>query len=248
MKSSEAEVAGVQTNGSEVRGERGAQALREASFPISWRGYDRSEVDRFLGETAEWVEGLVLQGGDATIVQRQIGRVGEQTAEILGLAEETARRMRTEAADEIEQIRAAARDEAARARAEADSHARRVRAEAEQEAERAREELEQELRSHRVEAAAKVSKMLSDASRKAELIVEEALRRRNRLRSATEQLKRDRTQILDDAGALADELSKVVATHANITRRVTERAEVGQPGTRAEVEVPPGSGPDPLLD
>jgi DivIVA domain-containing protein len=227
----------MQGNGSETRQTNRAQALREAAFPVSWRGYDRSEVDRFLGETAEWIEGLVHQGGDATIVQRQLSKVGEQTAEVLGVAEETARRMRTEAAEETERIRAAARDEVARVRAEADTYARAVRADAEGEAERARAELEEELRTERVQASAKVSKMLAEASRKAERILEEAVRRRTRLRAATEQLKRDRTQILDDAGALADELAKVVATHAEITKRVSDRPDT------VEAAPDPAEGP-----
>ena len=232
----------MHNNGSETRQESRAQALRGATFPVSWRGYDRSEVDRFLGETAEWIEGLMHQGGDASIVQRQLSKVGEQTAEILGLAEETARRMRTEAAEETDRIRAAARDEAARVRAEADTYARSVRTDADNAADGARAELEEELRRERVETSAKVSKMLAEATKKADRILDEAVRRRARLRAATEQLKRDRGQILDDTGALADELAKVVATHAEITKRVTERADPAT-GARAAAEGPPETQP-----
>ena len=44
----------MQSNGIEVKGNGRLQALREMTFPLALRGYSRSEVDRFLGETAEW--------------------------------------------------------------------------------------------------------------------------------------------------------------------------------------------------
>lgn len=239
----------MQHNGGEERRDGRVETLRTTTFPMAWRGYDRTEVDRFLGETAEWVEGLMQQGADATVVQRQLSKVGEQTAGILGLAEETARRMRTEAADEMENLRAGARDEVAKARAEADSYARSVRTAADEEANSLRAEAEEDVRRRRIEASSKVEKMLAEAAKKADEVVAEAVRRRNRLRSATEQLKRDRTQILDDAGALADELSKVVATHAEITKRVSSRADGAERVGAGEGQPEAGpADPNSLLD
>ncbi len=241
----------MQSNGIEVKGNGRLQALREMTFPLALRGYSRSEVDRFLGETAEWVERLVARGADATVVQHELSRVGEQTAGILAAAEDTARRMRTEAADEVERMQATTRDHAARVRAEAESYAETTRAEADRYVETARKELEEEIRRRRIEASAEVDARISEAAGKAGRIVDDALRRRNRLKAATEQLKRTRHEILDDAGMLADELAQVVATHAEVTRNVTERSEAGtaRVGT-VEPEQEPASPIDPksLLD
>lgn len=239
------------SNGQEVRGNGRLQALREMTFPLALRGYSRPEVDRFLGETAEWVERLVARGADATVVQHELSRVGEQTAGVLSAAEETARRMRTEAADEVERMQASTRDHAARVRAEAESYAETTRAEADRQAEAARKELEAEIRRRQLEASAEVERKIDEAAKKADAIVEDALRRRNRLQAATEQLKRTRHEILDDAGMLADELAQVVATHAEVTRNVTERAEAGAvPAGAPEADVEQGSPVDPksLLD
>lgn len=239
----------MQENGFEGKRDGRLRELREANFPLALRGYSRSEVDRFLGETAEWVEQLVLRGADATVVQQELSRVGEQTADILSAAEDTARRMRSEAADEVEATRAGVRDQAARTRAEAESYAETTRAEADRHVETARRELEEELRRRHVEAAANVDKMVSDASAKADQIVDEALRRRDRLNAATEQLKRTRYEILDDAGSLADELAQIVATHAEVTRNVTQRAEATAviPG-ESEAEEASTADRDRLLD
>lgn len=219
----------MQENGIELKHDGRLRALREADFPLSLRGYSRPEVDRFLGETAEWIEQLMLRGADANVVQSELSRVGEQTAGILSAAEDTARRMRAEAAEEVEATRAAARDRAARMRAEAESYAETTRSEADGHAAAVLGGLDEEMRRQRIDASAKVEKMLADASAKADRIVEDALRRRDRLNSATEQLKRTRGEILEDAGSLADELAQVVATHAEVTRNVVQRdeAEVG---------------------
>ena len=219
----------MQEKGFELKHDGRLRELREADFPLSLRGYSRPEVDRFLGETAEWVEQLMLRGADATAVQSELSRVGEQTAGILSAAEDTARRMRAEAADEVEKIRAAARDHAARMRAEAESYAEAKRSDADREATAARTALQEDLRRSRIDAATKVEKMVGESEGRAQRIVEEALRRRDRLNAATEQLKRTRGEILDDAGSLADELAQVVATHAEVTRNVVQRdeAEVG---------------------
>jgi DivIVA domain-containing protein len=230
----------MQETGFELKHDGRLRALREADFPLSLRGYSRPEVDRFLGETAEWVEQLMQRGADASAVQSELSRVGEQTAGILSAAEDTARRMRAEAADEVEKARAAARDHAARMRAEAESYAEAKCSDADREATAARTALKEDLRRSRIEASAKVEKMVREAEARAEQIVEDALRRRDRLNAATEQLKRTRGEILEDAGSLADELAQVVATHAEVTRNVVQRDEAtvggGATNTGAEPE------------
>jgi len=247
------EVREMQETEFELKHDGRLRALREADFPLSLRGYSRPEVDRFLGETAEWVEQLMLRGADASAVQSELSRVGEQTAGILSAAEDTARRMRAEAADEVEKIRASARDHAARLRAEAESYAEAKRTDADREATAARTALQEDVRRIRIEASAKVEKMVGEAEARAEGIVEDALRRRDRLNSATEQLKRTRGEILEDAGSLADELAQVVATHAEVTRNVVQRDEAEAAGGTAvktsEPETDAGSASDRgLLD
>src|SRR5918995_6827273 len=87
--------------------------IRDRTFPIVMRGYDRAAVDAFLEEVLEIVAELEAKQSDESVVQRKLEEVGEETASILQRAHETA--------DEI----------AARSRAQADGRLQRAEREAE---------------------------------------------------------------------------------------------------------------------
>jgi DivIVA domain-containing protein len=86
--------------------------IRDRTFPIVMRGYDRAAVDAFLEEVLEIVAELEAKQSDESVVQRKLEEVGEETASILQRAHETA--------DEI----------AARSRAQADGRLQRAEREA----------------------------------------------------------------------------------------------------------------------
>src|SRR3954469_7423584 len=74
--------------------------IRNATFPSSRRGYDRHEVEKFLGRLADWLE---TGGGDESrsdAVKRELERVGQRTGSILAQAEESAEQIRAEAEEE----------------------------------------------------------------------------------------------------------------------------------------------------
>ena len=90
-----------------------ADAIRERTFPVAVRGYDRQAVDDFVQEMAQLITELEgLQSREA-VIQRALDQVGEETAGILQRAHETA--------DEI----------AARSRAQAEGRIQRADREAE---------------------------------------------------------------------------------------------------------------------
>ena len=90
-----------------------ADEIRERTFPIAMRGYDRDAVDAFVQEVLGIVAELEARQSDESAVQRKLEEVGEETAGILQRAHETA--------DEI----------AARSRAQADARLQRAEREAE---------------------------------------------------------------------------------------------------------------------
>jgi len=92
--------------------ESAADQLRDRSFPIVMRGYDRAAVDAFVQEVLELVAELESRQSDESVVQRKLEEVGEETAGILQRAHETA--------DEI----------AARSRSQADGRLQRAEREA----------------------------------------------------------------------------------------------------------------------
>jgi DivIVA domain-containing protein len=95
------------------RGAPASELLRDASFPLAVRGYDRRAVDEFLDELRTLVEDLEAHQTREGVVQKALDELGEETAGILQRAHETA--------DEI----------AARSRAQADGRLQRAEREAE---------------------------------------------------------------------------------------------------------------------
>ena len=95
------------------RGAPASDLLRDASFPLAVRGYDRRAVDEFLNELRTFVADLEAHQTREGVVQKALDELGEETAGILQRAHETA--------DEI----------AARSRAQADGRLQRAEREAE---------------------------------------------------------------------------------------------------------------------
>jgi DivIVA domain-containing protein len=94
-------------------GTPGSELLRDVSFPLAVRGYDRRAVDEFVEELRALVADLEAHQTREGVVQKALDELGEETAGILQRAHETA--------DEI----------AARSRAQADGRLQRAEREAE---------------------------------------------------------------------------------------------------------------------
>jgi len=103
---------------SEIRTQRfprrasAADRIRDRSFPLAVRGYDRAAVDEFVQEMVALVSDLESRQTREGVVQRALDEIGEETAGILQRAHETA--------DEI----------AARSRAQAEGRIQRAEREA----------------------------------------------------------------------------------------------------------------------
>ncbi|MBA3263442.1 MAG: DivIVA domain-containing protein [Thermoleophilaceae bacterium] len=67
-----------------------SERLREVSFPLAMRGYDRHAVDHFVAELLAVVEDLESRQTREGVVQKALGELGEETAGILQRAHETA--------------------------------------------------------------------------------------------------------------------------------------------------------------
>jgi DivIVA domain-containing protein len=96
-----------------VRSASASERLREVTFPVVMRGYDRHAVDEFLSELAGLVDELESRQTREGVVQKALDELGEETAGILQRAHETA--------DEL----------TSRSRAQADTRLQRAEREAE---------------------------------------------------------------------------------------------------------------------
>ena len=183
--------------------------IRNATFPSTRRGYDKHEVEKFLGRLADWLE---TGGGDESrsdAVKKELERVGERTGAILSQAEESAQQIRTEAEEEARGTVNSANLQATEARTEADDYANEARASADRQAREA----------------------IESAQAQARQIVEDANQRREDMEALIDDLVRRRNDVISDTEELASKLSAAAEQHRSEDLQVLEPA--------AETEIVP---------
>ena len=103
-----------------------ADEIRERTFPVAVRGYDRQAVDAFVEEMARLVGELEGLQSRESVIQRALDQVGEETAGILQRAHETADEIAARSRAQAEGRIARADREAEITRREADAYAEQV--------------------------------------------------------------------------------------------------------------------------
>jgi DivIVA domain-containing protein len=103
-----------------------SELLREASFPMVMRGYDRHAVDQLLTELLELVETLESRQTREGVVQKALDELGEETAGILQRAHETADDISSRSRAQADARLARAEREAEILRRDADEYAEQV--------------------------------------------------------------------------------------------------------------------------
>jgi DivIVA domain-containing protein len=197
------------------------ERIRSATFPVTRRGYDRREVDRFLLSLAEWLETGVADEAPGDAVRRELERVGEETSRILTAAHDVAERLRVQAEREVEGLTEGAQAQAERTRAEAD----KILAEAESVAETAAQKLRTEADAYatqtRTDADREAEQTLTRARAEAKRVVDEANARRQDVEAVIADLEARRDEVLESLERLSSELSGTATQHA---KAIAERA------------------------
>src|SRR3954453_2610301 len=173
--------------------------IRNATFPSARRGYDKQEVEKFLGRLADWLEtgggGQARPGGgDETrsdAVKRELERVGQPTGAILAQAEESAQQIRAEAEEDARGTVNTANLQATETRTAADNYATETKVSAEREAREA----------------------IDAAQAEARRIVEDAEQRREDMEALLGDLLRPPADVMADTEELSRKLSAAVEQH-----------------------------------
>jgi DivIVA domain-containing protein len=186
--------------------------IRNATFSLAVRGYDRHEVDRFLGDLADWLDD---SGGDETSehVRAELERIGEQTAEILTAAHDAAEAMRADADREVRQKLVDANLKSESLRADADGYAEDAREDADAYARKTRGDADAYARGVRQEADSAKKDARGDAEREAKRIVDEANRRRREIETVISDLEERRDAVLNELEKLASGLAGTATEH-----------------------------------
>src|SRR5919201_5716939 len=104
--------------------------IRNASFPVSVRGYDRRAVDDYVHRVNRVIAELEVSRSPQAAVRHAVDRVTEQTRHILEEARESAEKIAATAHAEADEILATAKAEAADLVVNASTDADRLGAEA----------------------------------------------------------------------------------------------------------------------
>jgi DivIVA domain-containing protein len=139
--------------------------IRDVSFSVALRGYDRAEVDEYVEHVNHLIAELEVRSSPQNAVKAALDRVGEQTAGVLQQARE--------AAEELTATALAESDHATRrARVEAKELLERAHKESQDVIDRANEEADQ-LREHAQARAVELDERIADAHREHKRVIEE---------------------------------------------------------------------------
>ncbi len=190
--------------------------IRVPGFAIARRGYDRHEVDRFLGRLADWLETDAPNEIGQMAVTRKLELVGKSASHILLTTEQESEDMKRRAQQESAQVREEAQSASQQTRQAADEYAKKTRQKADEDARRATDA----------------------ATAMATKTVEAGDRRREAIETVVTELTERRDEVLRELERLQGELGTTLNKHKGGTRSTKRR-------TTAPATVPAAPAPAP---
>ena len=189
------------------------ERLRVDGFTVARRGYDRREVDKFLGGLLDWLETDAAKDLGGMAVKRKLELAGKSTAQILLTTENESEQMLRQTEEECADLRSQTEAASREARRAADEHAAKVREKADEDARRTGDA----------------------ASAKAKRLVEEGERRRAQIEAVIGDLEEHRDGALQELQRLQGELASTIEQHKSVARsRMRKDGEAAErsPATR----------------
>jgi DivIVA domain-containing protein len=192
--------------------------IRDVSFPVSVRGYDRRAVDAYVTRVDRLITELEETRSPEGAVKHALEQAGERISGILQQAGETGEEIATTARQKAEESTARAEEESeaivAKASADADEVLGRSKAEAEAMLAQARKEADERLQRAQEEVTA---------------LREKAEARMRELHADTEAIREQRRLLLDDMREMASRVEEA-ASGADARFPPPEPAESAQEG------------------
>lgn len=233
--------------------DRVRREIRDVSFPIAVRGYERQAVDAYVQRVNRVIAELEVGGSPQAAVKNALDRVGEQIGGVLQHARQTAEQITAEAQAEAEattaQARAEARETIDNVALQADELRVRSKQQADETLTRAREQAAQ-LVLRAEEQARTVHEQAEPRLRELEADIEAVWDARRKL---LEDLPRMATELMEIAGAAAARLRRPPGAGGAAAQPAQPRGEGSardagpgaRPAPRWPAEPQPGSAPAP---
>jgi DivIVA domain-containing protein len=208
--------------------------IRNVSFPVSVRGYDRAAVDAYVKRVNRAIAELEIGRSPQAAVRHALEQLREQTSGILQRARETADEITAKARREAEERTAREKAEATAFVVNASAEADAERAEAAEVVAKARAEADEIMAHARAEAEgilarsrAEAAEHLQQSEEEVAALREQAEARMRALEAATGAVGDERRELLDDIRGMAAKLEQIASEAA-------VRFPPGEPGERAE--------------
>jgi DivIVA domain-containing protein len=178
--------------------------IRDVSFPVSRRGYDRGAVDAYVARVNAAIEELEATRSPEAAVTHALREIGEKTSTILQQAGRTAEEI-THAARET------AETDSARAKKEADDLVANARAEADDLVANARAEADSILASSNAKAETIRTQARAEAAERVKRADEEVTALREAAEARLRELEADTDAVRTERGALLDDIRELAA-------------------------------------
>jgi DivIVA domain-containing protein len=215
--------------------------IRNASFPVSVRGYDRHAVDAYVARVNRVIAELEVSRSPQAAVRHALDRVGEQTITILNEARESAEKIADAAREEAEANIAEAKAHAADLVVSASAQAEQDRAEGKRIVAAAKAEADEIVSQARATAAktltdarAKAARRLDQTEAEIAAAQERAEARIRELDTDTSAVWSERDVLLDEIHGLATRLQQVASNAASRVSKDEEPETVVKPPSRSD--------------
>ena len=214
------------------------EELRNVSFSLAVRGYDRDAVEAYVRRVNRVIAELEVTRSPQAAVRHAVERVGEQTKTILDEARESAEKITNTAQAEADEIVAQAKAKAADLVVAASTEADRVRTESEELVARSKAQAAEIV----AEAKASAEQRRREAQRELTELREEAEARMRELEADTATLWDRRHELLGDIDRMADQLHEAAREAAGrFARAGSEEPEPAEAAETAILPEPPAN-------
>jgi DivIVA domain-containing protein len=220
----------------DIHPEKSPADLRNVSFSLAVRGYDRDAVEAYVRRVNRVIAELEVTRSPQAAVRNAVERVGEQTKTILDEARGSAEKITSTAQAEADEIVAQAKAKAADLVVAASTEADRIRAESEELVTRSNAQANEIV----AEAKANAEQRKRESERELTELREQADARMRELEADTATLWDRRHELLGDIDRMAEQLHNAAREAAGRFARVgSEEPEAAEAEETAILPKPP---------
>ena len=218
-------------------------AIRNASFRVGVRGYDRAEVDAYVKQVNRVIAELEVSSSPRAAVRHALERVGEQVHGILDRARDAADEITATARQEAEEIAARAKAEAADLVVNASTQADASRAEAGQIVTEANTKADEIVARAKAESEQILADAKSEAAAQQRRTEEELNERREEAQAELREIQADIATVSEEHRSLLGDVHDLATRLEQLAVRAAGKSATIDPASSDQFEPIPSEPP-----